>query len=357
MRRLIRIFAVLILIAAIGIAVIVWRANAWLQAPIAGLHQPTIVEIPRGASLRAVATDLHTKGLLDQPLVWIVWARLSGRTGGLKAGEYALAPGTTPRALLQQLSSGRVLLHSITFIEGSTFADIRKLLVTNEAVQSEFADVDADEIMRELGEPGVHPEGQFFPDTYRFPRNTTDLELLAMAHQRMTSELQTAWDSRAPDLPLATRYEALILASIIEKETALESERAQISGVFVERLHRGMRLQTDPTVIYGIGASYDGNIRRADLIRDTPYNTYTRPGLPPTPIALPGLESLRAAVQPKTTGAIFFVATGKGDGSHFFSATLAGHEAAVQRYLRQLRQRPRALPAPSEQQQHSHDDR
>lgn len=341
MRRLIRVFVVLMLIAAGGIAVIVWRANAWLQAPIAGLRQPTIVEVPRGASLRAVATDLHTKGLLDQPLVWITWARLSGRAAGLKAGEYELAPGTTPRALLQQLSSGRVLLHSITFIEGSTFADIRKLLAANQTVQAKVAHISADEVMRALGEPGVHPEGQFFPDTYHFPRNTTDLELLTMAHQRMQTELQAAWDSRAPDLPLASRYEVLILASIIEKETALESERAQIAGVFIERLRRGMRLQTDPTVIYGIGTSYDGNIRRADLIRDTPYNTYTRSGLPPTPIALPGLESLRAAVQPKTTGAIFFVATGKGDGSHFFSATLAEHEAAVQRYLRQIRRRSR----------------
>lgn len=341
MRRLIRVLAVLMLIAAGGIAVIVWRANAWLQAPIAGLLQPTIVEVPRGASLRAVATDLHTKGLLDQPLVWIAWARLSGRAAGLKAGEYELAPGTTPRALLQQLSSGRVLLHSITFIEGSTFADIRKLLAANQTVQAKVAHISADEVMRALGEPGVHPEGQFFPDTYHFPRNTTDLELLTMAHQRMQTELQAAWDSRAPDLPLASRYEVLILASIIEKETALESERAQIAGVFIERLRRGMRLQTDPTVIYGIGTSYDGNIRRADLIRDTPYNTYTRSGLPPTPIALPGLESLRAAVQPKTTGAIFFVATGKGDGSHFFSATLAEHEAAVQRYLRQIRRRAR----------------
>lgn len=341
MRPLIRIASVLILIGLCGVAVVTWLAHGWLQTPIAGLHQPTTVEIQRGASLRAVATDLHTKGLLDQPLVWIIWARLTGQTAGLKAGEYELTPGTTPRGLLQQLSSGQVLLHGITFVEGATFADIRKLLAANPAVRTTLANTDGDQIMRALGEPGVHPEGQFFPDTYRFARNTTDLELLALAHQRMKTELQSAWDARAPDLPLATSYEALILASIIEKETALESERAQISGVFIERLRRGMRLQTDPTVIYGIGEAYDGNIRRTDLVRDTPYNTYTRSGLPPTPIALPGLESLRAAVQPKMTGAIFFVATGKGDGSHFFSSTLAEHEAAVQRYLRQLRQRSR----------------
>lgn len=341
MGRLIRIAGALALIGLCGVAVVIWLAHNWLQTSIAGLQQPTIVEIQRGASLRAVATDLHTKGLLDQPLAWIAWARLTGRTAGLKAGEYQLVPGTTPRALLQQLSSGQVLLHSITFIEGSTFGDVRKLLAANPAVQSTFVNAGSDEIMRALGEPDAHPEGQFFPDTYRFARNTTDLELLALAHQRMKAELQSAWEARAADLPLASQYEVLILASIIEKETALASERAQISGVFIERLRRGMRLQTDPTVIYGIGTAYDGNIRRTDLIRDTPYNTYTRSGLPPTPIALPGLESLRAAVQPKMTGAIFFVATGKGDGSHFFSATLAEHEAAVQRYLRQLRQRSR----------------
>ena len=191
--------------------------------------------------------------------------------------------------------------------------------------------------MRALGQPDVHPEGQFFPDTYRFARNTTDIELLGMAFRRMQQEVKTAWEARAKDLPLASAYEALILASIIEKETALDTERPQIAGVFVERLRRGMRLQTDPTVIYGMMNAYDGNIRRADLLRDTPYNTYTRAGLPPTPIALPGLDSLRAAVNPQSSGALFFVATGNGDGSHYFSRTLAEHNAAVKRYLQKLR--------------------
>lgn len=193
--------------------------------------------------------------------------------------------------------------------------------------------------MAALGAPGVHPEGQFFPDTYWFPRGTSDLEILRIARERMQRELQAAWDARDPDLPLATPYEALILASIIEKETALEAERPIVAGVFVERLRRGMRLQTDPTVIYGMLDRYDGNIRKADLLRDTPYNTYTRAGLPPTPIAMPGLGSLRAATRPQVTGALFFVATGEPDGSHYFSKTLAEHEAAVQRYLRKLRER------------------
>ncbi|HWK73509.1 MAG TPA: endolytic transglycosylase MltG [Povalibacter sp.] len=339
MRRPLRILLVLALGVAAAAVFTVWQANVWLQKPIAQLQQPFVFEVPRGASVRSVAADLNQRGLLEQPLAWIAWARLTRQTTGLKAGEYELMPGQTPKGLLQQLSTGQVLLHSITFIEGSTFADIRKLLKANDAVQPKFADADGDAIMRELGEPGMHPEGQFFPDTYHFPRGSTDIEVLAMAHRRMKAELEANWVSRAPDLPLATQYEALILASIIEKETALESERPIIAGVFIERLRRGMRLQTDPTVIYGIGSTYDGNIRRSDLTRDTPYNTYTRSGLPPTPIALPGLESLRAATQPKVTGAIFFVATGKGDGSHFFSSTLAEHEAAVQRYLRQLRQR------------------
>jgi len=338
MRRPLRILLILALVIAAAAVFAVWQANVWLQKPIAQLQQPFVFEVPRGASVRSVAEDLNQRGLLEQPLVWIAWARMTRQTTGLKAGEYELMPGQTPKGLLQQLSTGQVLLHSITFIEGSTFADIRKLLKANDAVQPKLADADGDAIMRELGEPGMHPEGQFFPDTYHFPRGITDIEVLAMAHRRMKAELEANWVSRAPDLPLATPYEALILASIVEKETALESERPIIAGVFIERLRRGMRLQTDPTVIYGIGSNYDGNIRRSDLTRDTPYNTYTRSGLPPTPIALPGLESLRAATQPKVTGAIFFVATGKGDGSHFFSRTLAEHEAAVQRYLRQLRQ-------------------
>ncbi len=338
MRRPLLILLVLVLIAAAAAVFSVWRAEVWLRTPIVQLQQPLVFEVPRGASVRSVAADLNRRGLLEEPFVWTVWARLTRQTTGLKAGEYELMPGQTPRGLLQQLSTGQVLLHSITFIEGSTFADIRKVLKTNEAVQPKFAEVDADTIMRELGEPGVHAEGQFFPDTYHFPRGITDIEVLAMAHRRMKAELEASWIARAPDLPLATQYEALILASIIEKETALASERPIIAGVFIERLRRGMRLQTDPTVIYGIGSAYDGNIRRSDLSRDTPYNTYTRSGLPPTPIALPGLESLRAATQPKVTGAIFFVATGNGDGSHYFSSTLAEHEAAVQRYLRRLRQ-------------------
>lgn len=339
MNRLLRILLILIVLGAIAAGGLAWWGNDWLQQPIAGLREPTTFEVPRGAHMRSVAVALHERGLLDHPEVWIAWSRLMRRDSALKAGEYELQPGLTPKRLLDVLSSGQVLLHSITFIEGSTFADVRNALLANDAVRNEYAERSDGDIMRALGEPELHPEGQFFPDTYRFPRGTTDLEILRMAHGRMQVELQKAWEQRAPDLPLASPYEALILASIVEKETALERERAQIAGVFVERLRRGMRLQTDPTVIYGMGVAYDGNIRRVDLSRDTPYNTYTRPGLPPTPIAMPSRESLQAAVQPDVSGALFFVATGAGDGSHYFSKTLAEHNLAVKRYLRELRRR------------------
>jgi UPF0755 protein len=196
-------------------------------------------------------------------------------------------------------------------------------------------------VMAALGEPGVAPEGRFFPDTYLFGRGTPDLQILREAHDRMQRELESAWSGRADDLPLTTPDEALILASIVEKETALESERARIAGVFTTRLRRGMRLQTDPTVIYGLGPSFDGNLRRADLERDGPYNTYTRAGLPPTPIAAPGAAALAAAVRPDERGEMYFVATGLPDGSHEFSRTLAEHEAAVRRYLVRYRQRVR----------------
>ena len=339
MRRLLQVLAVLTILGALAVGGLAWWGNQWLQQPIAGLQERATFEVPRGAHMRSVAAALRERGLLDQPDVWIVWARLMRRDVALRAGEYELQPGLTPKGLLALLSSGQVVLHSITFIEGSTFADVRNALVANDAVRNDNRERNDDEIMRALGEPGLHPEGQFFPDTYRFPRGTTDLELLMIAHRRMQDELRKAWEQRAADLPVASAYEALILASIVEKETALERERAQIAGVFVERLRRGMRLQTDPTVIYGMGLTYAGDIRRTDLSRDTPYNTYTRTGLPPTPIAMPGLESLHAAVQPDVSGALFFVATGAGDGSHYFSKTLEEHNLAVKRYLRELRRR------------------
>jgi UPF0755 protein len=339
MRKLGRILVIAIILLVGASAAFAWWSYRWLHSEIATLQSPIEYEVPRGASLRTIGADLHQRGLIERPQVWIVAARLAGKAGSLKAGEYRLQPGLTPMGILDVLSSGQVILHGVTFIEGSRFVDILAQLKAHPAVRVEYADRSADEIMRALGKPNVHPEGQFFPDTYRFPRHTPDLEILRMAFSRMSAELEKAWSNRASDLPLASPYEALILASIVEKETALDRERPLIAGVFVERLRRGMRLQTDPTVIYGMGESFDGNIRRRDLVTDTPYNTYTRAGLPPTPIALPGLESLQAAVRPERTDKIFFVATGEPDGSHYFSSTLAEHQAAVLRYLKRLRER------------------
>ncbi len=261
-----------------------------------------------------------------------------------RAKRRAFAPASTscrrerrPLTLLAKLVSGDVYLHQITIVEGSRFTEVLAALRSHPAIAA--TELDAAAIMSALGAPGVHPEGQFFPDTYRFPYGTSDIEVLKLAHDGLVARLEEAWGNRSPELQLKTDYEALILASIIEKETGLAAERKLIAGVFHERLRRNMRLQTDPTVIYGLGDSFDGNLRRVDLDRDTPYNTYTRAGLPPTPIALPGAASIEAAVAPEISGAIYFVATGRGDGSHYFSATLEEHERAVRDYLRQLRSR------------------
>ncbi|MDH3420172.1 MAG: endolytic transglycosylase MltG, partial [Gammaproteobacteria bacterium] len=227
--------------------------------------------------------------------------------------------------------------HQIAVIEGWRFEELRRALRAHPAVIPSA--LESDEVMEALGAPGIHPEGQFAPDTYSFARGTPELEILEQAHRALQDQLAMVWSQRSPVVAVETPYEALILASIIEKETALTTERRQISGVFSRRLQRGMRLQTDPTVIYGLGADFDGNLRRADLDRDTPYNTYTRRGLPPTPIALAGSDALRAAVDPDESLALYFVATGLADGSHTFSATLEEHNQAVAAYLRRLRTR------------------
>lgn len=332
--------AVVAALLVAAVLLIGWQqAQRWLHAPIPTLLSPVVYEVPRGASARALARDLGRRGLIAHPRIFEFWVKRQRLEKAIKAGEYRLLPGMSPAALLQLFTSGKIILHSVTFVEGSTFADVRAMLAQQPYVSPMLSQHSDAEVMEQLGATGKHPEGQFFPDTYHFAKGTTDLELLSIAHARMKAELESAWAQRADDLPLSSPYEALILASIVEKETALASERPLIAGVFAERLRRGMRLQTDPTVIYGMGTTFDGNIRRVDLLRDTPYNTYTREGLPPTPICLPGAEALRAAVSPKTTGALFFVATGAGDGSHYFSKSLSEHNAALRRYLQTLRRK------------------
>jgi UPF0755 protein len=336
----IRRLAVLLLGTAILATAAGWiLLDRWLATPLAIGDEPLQVEIPRGQPLAATARELAARGVLEHPRWLLAYARFTGADGRIRAGEYSIEPGTTPAGLLALFESGKVVQHTITFVEGSTFRDLRAALTREPHLRQTLAGQGDDAVMSALGEPGQAPEGLFFPDTYVFGKGTTDLEILRQARERMRRELDAAWQSRAGDLPLEVPYEALILASIVEKETALASERPRIAGVFVERLRRGMRLQTDPTVIYGLGEAFDGNLRRSDLERDGPYNTYTRTGLPPTPIALPGADALRAAVLPDERGELFFVATGLPDGSHAFSSTLAEHEAAVKEYLVRYRRR------------------
>jgi UPF0755 protein len=322
-----------VLAAAAGYVVV----TGWLSRPLDIGAMPLTIEVPRGQPFAVTAGELADRGVLDHPSWLAAYARVTGADARVRAGEYELPPGTTPLGLLRLFESGAVVQHGVTFVEGWTFRDLRRALERQPDLDHTLAGQDDAAVMSALGEPGTPPEGLFFPDTYLFGRGTTDLEILRQARARMRQELEAAWSDRAQDLPIGTPYEALILASIVEKETALATERARIAGVFTSRLRRGMPLQTDPTVIYGLGPGFDGNLRRADLERDTPYNTYTRKGLPPTPIALPGREALRAAVRPDERGELYFVATGLPDGSHEFTRTLAEHEAAVRRYLARYR--------------------
>ena len=316
-----------------------WRQyeRHWLATPLPALTEPVTFEVPPGASLASVAHDLAQRGLIDRPGIWLrhgVRTRLATR---IQAGEYRLVPGTSPATLLDQFVAGDVVLHSITVPEGWTFRQALELLQSQPLVRVELGGLTDAELLTRLGLRDPHPEGLFFPDTYRFPRGTSDRALLLQAHARLERELQDAWAARAPGLPLESPRDALILASLVEKETAAIDERPLIAGVFVNRLRKGMRLQTDPSVIYGLGELFDGNLRRRDLEADTPYNSYTHAGLPPTPIALVGREALVAATRPARTTALYFVATGLGDGRHFFAETLEAHNANVSRHLANLR--------------------
>ncbi|MBK1649093.1 endolytic transglycosylase MltG [Rhabdochromatium marinum] len=310
----------------------------FLNAPITlgdqaeALDEPILLEVPRGQGLRALASRLHAEGMLDNAHYFIALAYNRQQANQLKAGEYALKPGMTPPQLLDLLVSGRSVQYPVTLIEGRTFHEVLATIAAAPEIQHKLKGLTDAEIIAALGLGIEHPEGWFFPDTYFFHRGVTDIEVLKRAHARMREVLDQEWSERDPDLPLTSPEEALILASVIEKETALGSERPAIAGVFVRRLQQGMRLQTDPTVIYGLGDDFDGNLTRADLETDSPYNTYTRAGLPPTPIALAGREAIHAALHPQDGDSLYFVA--RGDGSHYFSASLAEHNCAVQRFQR-----------------------
>jgi UPF0755 protein len=321
-----------IMIAAAGIAYAYWLYENELLKPLP-VDKPFVYQLPAGTPLIQVARDLKEKQLLT-PLgsyVWLFLARWEQQSKTIKSGEYPIPVGTTPQDLLAIFISGQTVQYSLTIPEGLNFREMLALIHRHDKLIHTLKDLNAAAIMEKLGYPDQHPEGRFYPDTYYFPANTTDLAFLQRAHRKMRQELAAAWDQRsAQDLPLRNADEALILASLIEKETADPSERHHIAGVFVRRLQRGMLLQTDPTVIYALGEAFDGNIRQTDLRVDNPYNTYRYAGLPPTPIALPGRASLLAAVQPQAGETLFFVA--KGNGSHYFSRTLAEHECAVIQY-------------------------
>jgi len=352
MRALRRLFALAVLLAVLALVGTLLFVRQWLTTPLAIGTEPVTVDVAPGQSLTAVADELAGRGVLTHPRLLALYARYTGADARMRAGEYAIQPGVTPERLLDLFVSGAVVQHSVTIVEGWTFRNLRKALADVPTLDHVTRELSDEELMTRLGEPGRHPEGLFFPDTYLFGKGTRDLDLLRQARDRMRRELDAAWARRKDDLPLQDAYQALVLASIVERETGLAEERPRIAGVFVERLRRGMRLQTDPTVIYGLGEKFDGNLRRSDLERDTPYNTYTRVGLPPTPIALPGAGAIEAAVRPDERGELFFVATGLGDGAHIFTRTLAEHEAAVKQYLvryRQQRQRERQAAPPQQQ--------
>jgi UPF0755 protein len=286
--------------------------------------------ITPGMNLKIIGEDLVQQGILKHPYYLILEGRLQGSESRLKAGEYLLQPGTTQRQLLEQFEAGKVVQHSLALIEGWSYRQIIHGVSNNEILIKTLTDTDSKTVMSALGYPDVHPEGRFFPDTYHFPSGMTDVEFLQRAYEKMVEVLDEEWQQKAEGLPYKNVDEALIMASIIEKETAVASERAAIAGVFVRRLHKGMKLQTDPTVIYAMGENYNGNIRRKDLKTDSPYNTYVVAGLPPTPIALPGVEAIHAALHPEQAETLYFVA--KGDGSHYFSKTLKEHNRAVAKY-------------------------
>ncbi len=285
-----------------------------------------------GSHLRQVAKDLLEQQVLDYPtaVAWQLKARWQKRATLIKAGEYAIPPASSAEQILEVLISGKPIQHELLIVEGWTVRQMLQAVQAHPKLQHTLTDISLQAVMQALGAAEKNPEGNFFPDTYLFEKNTKDVEILRRAYARMQQELAAAWGQKSPDSPLKSAEETLILASIIEKETGVADERPEIAGVFSRRLQKGMRLQTDPTVIYGLGETFDGNLRKADLERDTPYNSYTRAGLPPTPIALPGRGALLAAVAPAAGSSLYFVASG--GGQHYFSATLEEHECAVLTY-------------------------
>ncbi len=352
-----------LLIALAGISALAAGA-AWLAVQVEGLDEPLKVTAPvrfkvaPGSRFARVAADLAQRGIIAEPRVWSLYARWKGVASSIKAGEYEIEPGATPRSLLSKMVNGQVLLHSFTIVDGWRVVDMLAAMKRNPDITSTLPDSSAglpnglpngspngwlsgspNGLMARLGFPGIDAEGQFLPETYRFPSGTTDLDVLKQAHAALVHELDSAWAGRDPSIPLHSEEEMLIVASIVQKESGVPQELPKIAGLYLHRLRIGMRLQADPSVIYGLGDRYDGTLHTVDLHDDGPYNTYTRAGLPPTPIALAGAAAIAAVAHPESTDALYFVASPRDDGSHVFSATLEAQNAAVARYVAHLREK------------------
>jgi len=316
-----------------------WEYQRAINSPLNLSEDATIFSLESGQNLQQVTRALSEQGILTEPRYFIWHARWRGEAHRLQAGEYTINAGMTPARLLEQFVRGDVRQYALTVFEGWTFKQLMAAVNGSPHLLHTLRDLSPPEVMERLGLPDTHPEGQFLPDTYLFPAGTRDVDFLQRTHRLLQAHLQAAWETRDLGLPLKTPYEALVLASIVEKETGIVDERPQVAGVFIRRLQQRMRLEADPTVIYGMGDSFDGDIRRGDLRRATPYNTYVIRGLPPTPIAMPGRAAIDATLHPASGDALFFVATGHG--GHVFSRTLAEHRAAVTQYQRTMRRKSR----------------
>jgi UPF0755 protein len=329
---MVRVVGVLLFVLAVIMIALASAGVRYSKTPLDLPSQPFEFTVERGTSLKALSRKLADAGLFSEPYSFWLLGKFSNDANLIQAGRYRLTKPISPTELLQKLNDGDVVKVAITFIEGVTFKKMRESLEAHPDIKATLKGSLAKDVLKKLGASEAYPEGLFFPDTYQFSPGTTDLDILRASYQSMQRKLNDAWASRATGLPYKSAYEALIMASIIEKETGRADERPEIAAVFVNRLRLPMRLQTDPTVIYGLGEKFDGNIRKRDLTTDTPYNTYTRDGLPPTPIAMPGLASIQAALNPANSDKLYFVATKHGDGSHAFSSNLADHNRAVSKY-------------------------
>jgi UPF0755 protein len=327
--RILRVlFGALLAGVAVFCGAFAWYATSEMQtAPL-----PLQFDLKTGSGLRAAASQMERAGVLTHPGRFVAMARLLGEAGNIKAGNYEIDAPLSPYQLLAKITQGEVTLSSITFPEGWTFRQMRKVLDEHAAIRHDTRGMTDADILQKLAIVEPSPEGLFFPDTYHFGNGSSDLLILRRAHRLMKTQLHAQWAARTADVPLATPYEALILASIVEKETGRPEDRPMVAAVFVNRLRKGMLLQADPTVIYGVGEAFDGNLRKRDLTTDTPYNTYTRTGLPPTPIAMPGAAAIAATLNPPKSDVLYFVA--RGDGTSYFSRTLSEHERAVTKYQR-----------------------